>query len=68
MNKWIIGWRQLFSNKCAFCDHCFLYRADHFTCNHEAGSWCGACRTFEEKGEECEHYRDAIDASRKLQS
>jgi hypothetical protein len=53
-------WRQLksfFSGKCLYFDHCDLYQADAFVCNKDSGSWCGACRTFDEIGDRSDHYR-----------
>ena len=58
MNKWILRWRCLFSDRCCYWDHCRLYQRDHFTCNHEKGSWCGACRMFDELDDDCRHYKE----------
>jgi len=57
-------WRQLtsfFSGKCVYYDCCVLYRVDSEACNHDMGSWCGACRSFDEIGEKCAHYRKERD-------
>lgn len=57
MNQW---WRSIlsfFTGKCLYYDHCSLYQSNSVSCNEETGSYCGACRMFDELGESCKHYK-----------
>lgn len=54
-------WRRLtsfFNGKCLYYDNCALYQLDSWACNKDMGYRCGACRIFDEQGDQCIHYCD----------
>lgn len=56
LNKFVVGWRYLFSRKCPYHDCCSIYKIGHFACDEKTGSWCGVCRSFDNVGKDCTHY------------